>query len=297
MEDKNDKTKRLSVYLPEKTKAELERMADETGLSMTQLIVMATQGLLANYAAQGGGIFADLLASRHRLLAEAQEKQTQEQQAKLSMQTYYGARAAEYERIYHREDAGYQRELALVADVIRAQARGKRVLEIACGTGYWSQIAAETAAALTGLDVRPEVLDIARAKPWPAGAPTFTLGDAYDLAAVPGSFDFCLANFWFSHIPRNRIDSFLQGLHQRLGSGAQIVLADNVYVPGRGGELITRPDSEDTYKRRELADGSVHEVLKNYFAYEELADIFKPVSEDLQIFVGSSIWYVSYTVK
>ena len=39
-------------------------MADETGLSMTQLIVMATHGLLANYSAQGGAIFADLLAAR-----------------------------------------------------------------------------------------------------------------------------------------------------------------------------------------------------------------------------------------
>lgn len=48
MDDKNDKTKRLSVYLPEKVKSDLEQMAEETGLSMTQLIVMATHGLLAN---------------------------------------------------------------------------------------------------------------------------------------------------------------------------------------------------------------------------------------------------------
>lgn len=56
MDDKNDKTKRLSVYLPEKVKADLERMAEETGLSMTQLIVMATHGLLANYDSHGGAI-------------------------------------------------------------------------------------------------------------------------------------------------------------------------------------------------------------------------------------------------
>ncbi|WNR44342.1 methyltransferase domain-containing protein [Paenibacillus roseipurpureus] len=297
MEDKHDKTKRLSVYLPEKVKSDLEGMAEETGLSMTQLIVMATQGLLANYAAQGGAIFADLLSARHRILHEVKEKQALLSEEKLSMQAYYGARAEEYERIYHREDAEFQQELAMLAGVLTHQVKGRRVLEIACGTGYWSQIAAETAAQLVGVDIRPEVLHIAESKSWPKRNATFIEGDAYELSAIRGEFDFGLANFWFSHIPRNRIESFLQGFHARLGSGAQVLIADNVYVAGRGGELITREDSEDTYKRRELADGSMHEILKNYFSYEELNEIFRPLSEHLRIFVGGSFWYVSYTVK
>lgn len=297
MEDKQDKTKRLSVYLPEKVKSDLEQMAEDTGLSMTQLIVMATQGLLANYAVQGGAIFADLLSARHRILHEVKEKQALLDQEKLSMQAYYGARAEEYERIYHREDADYQQELALLSAIIKKQTGGRRVLEIACGTGYWTQIAAEAATHLVGVDIRPEVLRIAESKPWPKGNAVFIEGDAYALSEIRGEFDFGLANFWFSHIPRNRIDSFLQGLHERLGSGAQVFIADNVYVPGRGGELITHADSEDTYKRRVLADGSKHEILKNYFGYEELNDIFKPVSQQLRIFVGSSFWYVSYTIK
>ncbi|OCT16466.1 hypothetical protein A8709_01405 [Paenibacillus pectinilyticus] len=213
------------------------------------------------------------------------------------MQAYYGARAEEYERIYHREDAEYQQELALLSDIIKRQVDGRRVLEIACGTGYWSQIAAEAATQLVGVDIRPEVLHIAESKPWPKGNATFIEGDAYELPEIGGEFDYGLANFWFSHIPRNRIDSFLQGFHERLGSGAQVFIADNVYVPGRGGELITLEDSEDTYKRRELADGSKHEILKNYFSYDELTDIFKPISQHLRIFVGGSFWYVCYTVK
>lgn len=297
MEDKQDKTKRLSVYLPEKVKSDLERMAEDTGLSMTQLIVMATQGLLANYAAKGGAIFADLLSARHRILHEVKEKQALLGEEKLNMQAYYGARAEEYERIYHREDAEFQQELALLADVIKKQVKGRRVLEIACGTGYWTQIAAETATQLVGIDIRPEVLQIAQSKTWPKGNAAFREGDAYELSEIKGDFDYGLANFWFSHIPRNRIENFLQGFHERLGSGAHVFIADNMYVAGRGGELITREDSEDTYKRRELADGSQHEILKNYFTYEELNDIFRPISQHLRIFVGGSFWYVSYTVK
>ncbi|MBP1964066.1 class I SAM-dependent methyltransferase [Paenibacillus aceris] len=296
MDDKNDKTKRLSVYLPEKVKADLERMAEETGLSMTQLIVMATHGLLANYSAQGGAIFADLLAARQRILHEVKDKQRLLNEEREGMQEYYGARAVEYERIYHREDEEFQRELAMLADIVKKQAAGSRVLEVACGTGYWTQFIAETAKHIVGVDIRPEVLQIAESKPWPLHNTTFVEGDAYRLSEVQGAFDFGFANFWFSHIPKNRLDSFLQGFHERLGRGARVFMADNVYVPGRGGELITLEHSEDTYKRRELADGSKHEIIKNYYSYEELNDIFKPLAENLRIFVGSSFWYVSYTV-
>ncbi len=141
------------------------------------------------------------------------------------------------------------------------------------------------------MDIRPEVLQIAKSKPWPASNAAFVQGDAYQLSEVTGDFDYGLANFWFSHIPKNRIESFLRNFHQRLGKGASVFIADNVYVPGRGGELIGNEHSEDTYKRRELADGSKHEILKNYYSYEELNDIFKPISQHLRIFVGSSFWY------
>lgn len=296
MDDKNDRTKRLSVYLPEKVKSDLERMAEETGLSMTQLIVMATHGLLANYSAQGGAIFADLLAARQKILHEVKDKQHLLNEQKMKMQDYYGARAEEYERIYRREDAEFQQELALLAEMLKKQVEGKSVLEVACGTGYWTQIAASTARYIVGVDIRQEVLEIADSKSWPASNATFVQCDAYQLSEVTGDFDYGLANFWFSHIPKNRIESFLQSFHARLGSGANVFIADNVYVPGRGGELISHEDSEDTYKRRELADGSKHEIIKNYYSYEELNDIFKPLSQHLRIFVGSSFWYVSYTV-
>ncbi|NOU77124.1 methyltransferase domain-containing protein [Paenibacillus sp. LMG 31458] len=296
MDDKNDKTKRLSVYLPEKVKSDLEQMADETGLSMTQLIVMATHGLLANYSAQGGAIFADLLAARQRILHEVKDKHQLLNEEKVKMQEYYGARAEEYERIYHREDAEFQQELGLLSEMVKKQVEGRNVLEVACGTGYWTEIAASTAKHIVGVDIRPEVLQIAKSKPLPASNAAFVQGDAYQLSEVTGAFDFGLANFWFSHIPKNRIEPFLQSFHQRLGTGARVFIADNVYVPGRGGELITNEHSEDTYKRRELADGSMHEIIKNYYSYEELNDIFKPLSQHLRIFVGSSFWYVSYTV-
>lgn len=291
-----DKTKRLSVYLPEKVKADLERMAEETGLSMTQLIVMATHGLLAGYEAKGGAIFADLISVKQQIGQAVEHKRLLLEQDKQTLQDYYGARADEYERIYKREDPDYQQGLKMLELAMTNVIRGQHVLEVACGTGYWTQKAAESAESIVGVDIRPEVLQIAKSKPWPAGRVTFTEGDAYHLERIEGAFTCGVANFWFSHIPKNRIEEFLEGFHRRLGAGASVFIADNVYVPGRGGELIRKEDSEDTYKRRELADGSQHEIIKNYFSYEELSEIFKPYAKHLNIFVGSSFWYVSYTM-
>ncbi|MFG1735333.1 CopG family transcriptional regulator [Paenibacillus sp. 843] len=56
-----EKPPRLTVYLPDLAKSELEQMANQTGLSQSQLVVMATLGLLANYKARGNGIFTELL--------------------------------------------------------------------------------------------------------------------------------------------------------------------------------------------------------------------------------------------
>lgn len=55
-----EKPPRLTVYLPDPAKSELEQMANRTGLSQSQLVVMATLGLLASYKANGNGIFTEL---------------------------------------------------------------------------------------------------------------------------------------------------------------------------------------------------------------------------------------------
>lgn len=66
--------KKMLVYFPENTKEELEKMADELGLSQSQLIVMATTSMLANYRMRGSLIFADLLNPEHKQYPVQEEK-------------------------------------------------------------------------------------------------------------------------------------------------------------------------------------------------------------------------------
>ena len=210
---------------------------------------------------------------------------------------YYSRRAPEYERIYHRDDPVRQREQHAMADEIGRSLKGRRVLEIACGTGYWTQFVAENAAHITAIDSSPEMLALARAKNLPFDRAKFCEANAYDLNSVPGEFDGCLAMFWLSHVPRSRLAGFLKQLHERLLRNAIVLMADNVFMPGVGGELVQPENSADTFKVRTLSDGSAERVLKNYFSESELRRMFALQTADLQITIGQCFWRLSYHME
>jgi ubiquinone/menaquinone biosynthesis C-methylase UbiE len=179
---------------------------------------------------------------------------------------YYSNRAREYEKVYFRDDAVRQQEQSRIQDIMKKVFENKRVLEVACGTGYWTQFVAEAADHITAIDFSDEVLSIAEEKNIPANKVSFYQGDAYQLENVPGSFDAGFANFWFSHIPKTRIQEFLKQLHYRLGTGSQVFLADNVYIESVGGTLTQKEnDAQNTYKIRTLENGTQFEIIKNYY--------------------------------
>jgi demethylmenaquinone methyltransferase/2-methoxy-6-polyprenyl-1,4-benzoquinol methylase len=93
------------------------------------------------------------------------------------MQEYYARRADQYERIYARPER--QTELAEMRALIERAFVGCRVLDVACGTGYFTQFAARGASSVTAIDVNVDTLAIARSKG--IANATFAIGDAYDL--------------------------------------------------------------------------------------------------------------------
>jgi len=212
------------------------------------------------------------------------------------LQRYYRHKAQEYEQIYHRNDSVRQSEQGAIAAAIAESFCNRDVLEIACGTGFWTQIVAEVAQHIVAIDILPEMVTIARNKGLSPDKVDFCVGDAYTLQSVSGKFNAGLANFWLSHVPKARMDEFLRGFHERLTAGAIVFMADNVYVPRVGGELVTHIGNEDTFKLRELSDGSQYEVLKNYYGADQLDSILASRATDLQVYVGRCFWWSSYRV-
>jgi SAM-dependent methyltransferase len=213
----------------------------------------------------------------------------------LLVKEYYARRSAEYEAIYARPDPIRQTEQALLAAELKDHLAARRVLEVACGTGYWTQFLSETAMSVVAFDVNPEMLSIARSKSPSRDNVVFALGDAYALDSIKGDFDGALLMFWLSHIPRRPAPAFVDALHSRLSSGARVFMADNVYVPGVGGHLSHDADGPDTYKIRTLSDGSTHRVLKNYHTHDALEELLSTRATDLDIRFGTCFWLVKYS--
>jgi demethylmenaquinone methyltransferase/2-methoxy-6-polyprenyl-1,4-benzoquinol methylase len=187
-----------------------------------------------------------------------------------NLAAYYAKRAAAYERIYERPER--RADVAWLCARLGKLFAGCSVLELACGTGWWTEAIAPHAASVAAFDVSDEVLAIARAKRYPEGRVAFAIGDAYAPADLGRRHDALFAGFWWSHVPLSRLDAFLAGAAHAVAPGAMAAFLDNRYVEGSS-TPVSRTDREgNTYQTRKLDDGSEHEVLKNFPTQAELID-------------------------
>jgi len=75
---------------------------------------------------------------------------------------YYAQRAAEYERVYAKPER--QHDLAAMRAWLPHWFAQRHVLEIACGTGWWTAHGARECASWLATDIGEETLALARAK-------------------------------------------------------------------------------------------------------------------------------------
>lgn len=216
------------------------------------------------------------------------------------MQRYYAARAAEYESIYAKPER--QADLRALEAWVTRQCVDRHGLEIACGTGYWTQFAVPACTRWCATDVNEPVLEIARNKPalvlaQADGRLGFAHADAYAMDVPDGAYDLALAAFWWSHVERDRLAAWLARLHRALAPGAMVIFIDNRYVEGSSTPVARRDARGNTYQQRLLADGSRHEVLKNFPSRDEALGAIGPLAADARWYEDwRHFWALRYTV-
>jgi hypothetical protein len=212
------------------------------------------------------------------------------------MQTYYEKRAPFYDSSMGYDDHETIRSLSPAINRIRALLDGRKILEIACGPCFWTQIVSEVAASILATDYNESTLDQARQKNLDWDKVALQRVDAYDLSLLHGCFDGSLAVDWFAHVPRSRFHEFLSGLHSRLLPGSMVVFCDQ--LPGV--ESFTgRYDSEGNHlQTRELPDASTCHVIKHFLPEPELKELFARYSDQVEItsYPECRRIVVSYTV-
>jgi demethylmenaquinone methyltransferase/2-methoxy-6-polyprenyl-1,4-benzoquinol methylase len=218
-----------------------------------------------------------------------------QQAADENLKDYYARRAREYERIYDKPER--QDDLARLREIVPSLLDGRDVLEIACGTGYWTQHVATRAASVLATDVNEEVLELARQKSFPRDNVAFARVDIYSDDDPGRRFDAGLGAFWWSHVPRQGIGRFLECFHRRLAPGAAVVFLDNRYVEGSSTPPTRTDDDGNTYQTRKLDDGTQYEVLKNFPNEAELSGALGKCAATLEYAKLDYFWYATYRVK
>lgn len=212
---------------------------------------------------------------------------------------YYRKRASYYEDIYYRKSNVIRPELKEMSNKLAEYLKNRTVLEIACGTGYWTKILSMTAKQIMATDILQEMLNFAKRKTYSCPI-KFQIENAFDLSFEDNAFSGGVTMFLFSHIRKEKISFFLKEFHRVLKPQAKIFIADNCYFSGIGGELVTKKDDINTYKLRKLKDNTKQLILKNYYSKNDLVDIFSKYASSFSkenIFYGKYAWCVFYKLQ
>jgi SAM-dependent methyltransferase len=193
--------------------------------------------------------------------------------------SYYQARAPEYDEWWQRRgryDRGeerlleWQHQVAVVDDALASFGATGSVLELAGGTGWWTERLARTADRLTVVDSSPEVLALNQAR---VGRSDVNYVAADLFAWRPDSkFETVFFAFWLSHVPRARFGEFWSLVHSCLTPSGRVFLIDNRNDPVS--ETTTKDPfvvqyDTDLHLRR-LRDGSQYRVVSVMYEPDEL---------------------------
>jgi SAM-dependent methyltransferase len=192
---------------------------------------------------------------------------------------YYRARAAEYDQWWLRQGR-YDRGAALnaqwfadasaVSSALSAFRPAGRVLELACGTGIWSEQLLPFASHLTALDGSPEMLVITAAR-LRAPAVHYIEADLFQWKPT-GQFDTVFFGFWLSHVPPERFVDFWQLVRSCLAPRGRVFFVDSLRDPTSTAADHCLPGPETTVLRRRLNDGREYQIYKVFYDPSELTE-------------------------
>lgn len=216
------------------------------------------------------------------------------------MNEYYFKRAGLHDYcMSYTSNEDMEKLLGAIIRLFEKDIIGRDVLEIACGTGNWTQILARRARSVLATDINEPMLEIARRKSYANPYVRFEAVDAYSLGKIKGTFNAAFAADWWSHIPGTMITPFLKGLHSRLRKGARVIFLDMTPRASLNIESHFYNENGDFVRRRSLPDGGEYLVVKNFPTENELKGILKGMAEDIRFHEHLNLqrWMVSYRVK
>ena len=193
------------------------------------------------------------------------------------MLRYYDERASEYEEAYVLgtgtasipDPEVFRREASLLAGIVERFARG-RLVDLACGTGYWLPYYAARCSSITLIDQAPRMLQECRKKIASLDAldrVTIVQDDVLEHSFRPRAFDSALVGFLISHLTDDEEPQLFERLKTILDADGRFLILDSAWSPERA-----RFNRKTERQERRLNDGSRFEIYKRYIDRQDVVE-------------------------
>ncbi|AXK37657.1 class I SAM-dependent methyltransferase [Streptomyces armeniacus] len=153
------------------------------------------------------------------------------------------------------------------------------VLELACGSGQWTQLLASRVRSLTAVDAAPEMLALARQRV-PDRAVRFRQIDLFDWQP-DRRYDTVFFAFWLTHVPMDRMPGFWSAVRAALRPGGRVVFLDDGSVKAQLEDATSAAGG--AVVRRCLRDGSEHHAIKVFHTPDSLTALLAGFGWDASV--------------
>ena len=195
---------------------------------------------------------------------------------------FYAVNADNYDQVYAQE-ARFD-DLDDLQEMVAEMFQGHKVLELACGTAYWTDLIAEVAESVHATDLLPEMIALAETRGLDEDVVTFGVMDAFNLPDdLVGKYTAVFAAGLWTHVKREDQEKYLKTLRAKLGKDVMLVLLDETYVDGHT-MVFARTDLEgNTFQILTADDGQRYEVMHNYMTDSTLSKSFAASTKQIRI--------------
>ena len=194
-----------------------------------------------------------------------------------SQRAYYRARASEYDAWFLRQGrydrgeahrAQWFAEVEVLGKALADFAPRGDLLELACGTGWWTEHLAHYGDSLTAVDASPEVLGLNRAR-LPSAKIRYVQADLFNWTPER-KYDTVFFSFWLSHVPPERFASFWATVKACLNPCGRVFLIDSSHTPAGTAKDQVLGSAGATTTTRRLDDGRTFDIVKVFYEPEQL---------------------------
>jgi ubiquinone/menaquinone biosynthesis C-methylase UbiE len=165
---------------------------------------------------------------------------------------YYRSRAEEYDATAYGSLTTAREHIARITSRLP---RNASTLELACGTGMWTEALAQRTEEITAVDASPEAIAIAERR-CPESV-TFVCADIWQW--LPDRrYQLIFFAFWLSHVPTSRLATFFRLLDRALEPSGEVIFVDEQESQASEEKRTSDPEVVE----RVLEDGTVHHLVK-----------------------------------